>query len=281
MVVGFRLVGASARIVRRHPVLLVPGLLQTAAMLLVLVVVLLFAADSGAHDDDWSVGDVAVFAGALLSTSFLGVWSGAVVVAMTSYRLDGASMSLRGGIAAANRHLPTLFGWALISATVGTLLRLVEERLGGLGRAVTGAAGVLFSLGTVLVVPVLVLEDLRPLPAVRRSAALFRERFGATTGGEVGIHTATGLAYLAALLLTYPLHALSATAWYVLVGVLLVVQLTVSSVLHAVFSAALHRFVTGSPLDDDFGDLTGLFTRRRAALPAPISYGPHGRWDAS
>ncbi len=65
-----------------------------------------------------------------------------------------------------------------IAATVGLLLRAIEERVGWLGRIVVKLIGVAWALATFLVVPVLVTRDVGPIDAVKESAALLRETWG-------------------------------------------------------------------------------------------------------
>lgn len=276
LVVGFRLVGASARIVRHTPVLLVPGLVQTAALGALLALVLASGLDLEAGPG--SVRNVAVlFVGILVST-VVGVLSGAVVVAITADRLDGGQAGLREGAAVVARHLPQLLVWSLLSATVGTVLRLLEERLGPVGRWITSAVGVAFSLGTVLVIPVIVLERERAVPALRRSATLFRARFGEVVGGETGLALALSAVFLvAAGVIVPPLFAVGVVPGLIALGVLLAILLTVSAVLSAVFSVAVHRVATDRPAGGPFGDLTQAF-RLRGEQFAP-SYS-NSEWDA-
>lgn len=283
LVIGVRMVRVSARVALRMPVLIVPGVLQALAVVAVIALAYGALAPSSGGSVSWSTRSVAVLAAALFTTTAIGTWSGAVVVALTADRLRGGDAGLRYGVAQANRHLPALLGWSLVSASVGGVLRLVEERLGPVGRALTGAAGMLFAAGTVLVVPVLVLEGARPLQALRRSASLFRQRFGETAGGELGLQAATGAALVAAIvLLACPAAVVSLPLGLAVGALLLVAYLAVTAVLHAVLSTVLHRYVTGLPVEGHFGDLAALFPPRRTR-PAPVpSYpGPHGTWDAS
>ena len=281
--IGVRMVRVSARVAVRMPVLIVPGVLQALAV--VGVMALMYGALDPSSDGgvSWTPRSAAIVATGLFVTTTIGTWAGAVVVALTADRLRGGDAGLRYGVAEANRHLPSLLAWSLLSATVGAVLRAVEERLGPVGRLLTGTAGALFAAGTVLVVPVLVLEGARPLQALRRSASLFRQRFGETAGGELGLQAATGLALLASLvLLACPAAAVSLPLGIAVALALLVVYPAVYAVLHAVLSTVLHRYVSGLPVEGHFGDLADLFPPRRTRVVGAPSYpGPHGTWDAS
>ena len=277
LTVGLRLTRHSMRIVRSTPVLLVPALLQTAALAVLLL--LLFRV-SGLDTDTTRLRGMGAFASFALAGNVVGVWCGAIVVAITSDRLKGGSGDLRQGVRTANKHLPALLGWALLNTVVGTALRVLEERLGPVGRFITQGLGVVFTLGTVLVVPVLVLEGVRPVPAVRRSASLFRTKWGETVSGEVGIGLLLTLYYVGAMLLTVlPLCAAGAITAAVVTGAVLTAGLfTASALLSGVFSAALYQVATGQSDAGPFGDLTGVFPARRRVSPYAGNY---DRWDVS
>jgi len=60
-------------------------------------------------------------------------------------RLDGGNPTLGDGIRVAMSKLPNIIGYALISATVGMILRALQERLGLIGRIVVGGSWWAFS----------------------------------------------------------------------------------------------------------------------------------------
>jgi hypothetical protein len=62
-----------------------------------------------------------------------------------------------------------ILAYALISATVGMILRIVSERGKAVGRFVSSIAGMAWNLATYLVVPVLVVERVGPMEPVKRS----------------------------------------------------------------------------------------------------------------
>ena len=70
------------------------------------------------------------------------------------------------------------FRGALLSATVGILLRMSEARTSWLWRLVGGWIGLAWTLASYFVVPVLAAEDVGPAEALQRSADLFRETWG-------------------------------------------------------------------------------------------------------
>jgi len=76
----------------------------------------------------------------------------------------------RDGIELAWERKATILQWALVAATLGVILRTLEERLGIFGRIIMRIIGVACTLACYFVVPVLAFEDLTPIDAVKRSA---------------------------------------------------------------------------------------------------------------
>lgn len=272
---GLALVRGCLAVVSEVPLLLVPGLVHALSTTAVVLLVLTSFRDDGAA----GAGILLLFA-CLLVTTTVGVLCAAVVVAVTADRMDGGSAGLRHGVDRVRRHLPTLLLWGLTSATVGTVLRTVEERLGPVGRWMTSGVGVLFSLGTLLVVPVLVLEGGRPGAALRRSASLFRRQWGPTAVGETGLALVLGIAFgLFAIVVAVPLSAFGTSAAVAGVVGVLALLIATSATCSAVLSTALHRVATGGD-GGAFGDLTDAFRQRRSTYQ-PSYAAPHGQWDAS
>jgi TatD family hydrolase len=69
-----------------------------------------------------------------------------------------------------------IFQWALLAATVGIILKMIEGRSSIIGKLVAGLIGLAWTLASFLVVPILAFEELGPFEALSRSAELFRHR---------------------------------------------------------------------------------------------------------
>jgi len=59
------------------------------------------------------------------------------------------------GLQMANKRLPQIFGWAVLAATVGMILNMIEEKSEFIGRLVASILGGLWTVATYLVVPTL------------------------------------------------------------------------------------------------------------------------------
>src|SRR5216684_1919544 len=177
---------------------------------------------------------------------FVIVFFNVALVGVANSRLMGGPWTFRDGLELAWERKGTILQWALVAATVGVILRTVEERLGLIGRIIIRIIGFAWTLACYFVVPVLAFEDLTPIDAVKRSSKLFRDTWGEKVIGGFSLS-------LVSLVLMLPGIGLLIAATFVgglnglLVGLLLMVLyfLLLSVFMSAVggiFNAALYRY---------------------------------------
>ena len=133
-------------------------------------------------------------------TAFVAVYFQAAVVGSAMIRLEGGQPTVGDAFRQANRHIGKLLLWALLTATVGLILRAIRRRAGLLGGLIAGALGVTWALATSMAIPVIVTEGLGPWSALKRSAHLFRQAWGETIVGGFGVGLVLVLLALAGLL---------------------------------------------------------------------------------
>jgi len=80
------------------------------------------------------------------------------VVQCAQIRLNGGDPTAADGFSAARANLGRIFVWALISATVGVILRLIAERAKIVGRLIAYFVGAAWSIATYFIVPVMIFE---------------------------------------------------------------------------------------------------------------------------
>ncbi len=119
--------------------------------------------------------------------TYVGTFMNAALIVAANERLTGTGPgTVSSGFQGASAKAGAIFGWVLVSATVGLLLRLLEERLGLVGKLVIGLVGIAWSLLTFLVVPVLVLEHNSTGGTIARSTKLFKTTWGENVVGNIG-----------------------------------------------------------------------------------------------
>jgi len=90
----------------------------------------------------------------------------------------GGHASVGHGIAVALSRLPQIVAWGLVNATVGAILSALREK-GGIGGALLSfVGGLAWGIATLFVLPVVIVEGLYPIGAMKRSVAILRSLFG-------------------------------------------------------------------------------------------------------
>ena len=276
---GFRLARASWSVVTQERQLLVLPVLSFLASLLVMAVFALGIFGIGLPESDEEVG-VGFYLLAFLfyvAMSFVTIFFNAAVIGAATERLEGREASLSIGLALARRHIGQIFVWAVITATVGMVLRAIQERAGILGRVVAGIVGIAWNAITFFVVPVLLYEPVTAPEAIKRSASIFKARWGEQFTGNVTIGLAV---FLVGLAVALPFVALTSAVPAVGIPLLVLaigVVAAAGAACSGVFNAALYRYaVTGeaaAPFSRD--DLDAAFktkrghTDTRPSLPPP------------
>lgn len=119
-------------------------------------------------------------------TYFVMIFFNSAVVACAIFRMRGGDPTLKTGFNASMSRLPQILGWALVSATVGLVLRIVEDRSRRAGAIIAGVLGMAWSVMTFLVVPILVVEKKGPIDAVKESVSLLKKTWGEQLVGHFG-----------------------------------------------------------------------------------------------
>ena len=174
------------------------------------------------------------------------VFFNVALVGVANSRLMGGSWTFRDGIELAWARKGTILQWALVAATVGMILRTLEERLGLLGRIIMRIIGIAWALACYFVVPVLAFEDLSPIEAVKRSSKLFRDTWGEKVIGGFSFSLVSFLLMLPAFGLFFAAIFLGGIKGLLLGSAFLVLYMLMLSVImsavQGIFNAALYRY---------------------------------------
>ena len=197
---SWQLVKASWAVLRADKELLLFPVASGIASFAVVVVLFLGWVGSGGLDrlDGDGVGlvDLILLYVFYFITSSVVIFFNSALIAAANIRLDGGDPTLSDGFRIAFSHLPAILGWAAIAATVGLILQALRERGGALGFVVSLIGGMAWGLITYLVVPILVVEGIGPVDAIKRSASLLRKTWGEQIVGNFSIGLVIGLAFI-------------------------------------------------------------------------------------
>jgi hypothetical protein len=270
---GWSMARGSFLVLKRHPKLaLFPAVSGLALFLaLGLLTISLIAGTgflyrvTGWNFDDFGsdrTSEVIMFIEAFLVLYVLtaiAVFFNTALVYCTLEAYSGKDPSIGSGFRGAIRCLPQILGWALVAASVGMLLNVIEAALSDKIGIVGEIVGSLFNAGwaaaTYLVLPVLADERTGPLTAIRRSSAILRSKWGESIAGDVRISLIGVLFVLQALLVFFVGFALDGAyagsavgfvgIFLMAVGVLYgVAAIIVLLALSAMFKTAVYLYAT-------------------------------------
>jgi hypothetical protein len=197
---------------------------------------------------------IAAAATAYVST-FIAVFFNVALAACAVRSLRGEDTTVGEGIRAAMQRLGPILGWTLVAATIGLVLRLLQDRIPLAAKIAVWIAGAAWAVATFFVIPVLALERSGPWQSIKRSVAVVNARWGEGATGTVAISAVTvlvvvivmvGGAACAIVLFAAGLQQLAIAVIAIAVAAVIVVSI-VSSALTEIFRVAVYQYaVTGA-----------------------------------
>ncbi|MBF0505118.1 MAG: hypothetical protein HQL14_08480 [Candidatus Omnitrophica bacterium] len=178
--------------------------------------------------------------------------------------LKGETATVSDGIDFSLSKLNLVLSWALVSATIGLILKIMEDKHAVLTNIIIGIFGMLWSLATFLVVPVMVYENLGVSEAIKRSTSLFKSTWGERVGagfsfGAIGfiLFCVIGI-WLGYLII--PLNFFAFIIALVFTGSMIGCLI---STVQTVFLAAVYQYAAGIPVEGiNKIELGGIFTAK-------------------
>lgn len=277
---GFRLLKKSWEVLKADKELIGLAALSIVAGLVVVGVFLLgYVALVGTDaDPDGTVEAVLGIPLAFVLT-FIAVFTTASIVAAATIRLQGGDPTVRDGVHIAWSRVDRLITWTLLTATVGLVLRAIRQRAGFLGGLVTRLVEMAWEVVTFLVVPVILYEEEGAWGSVKRSATLFRERWGEQLVGNAAIGLAMFLLGIPAFLVVGVIAA-AVPLLGILLGVVTVgLLVSTAAALSGIFRAALYQYAVSGEAIGPFTteDLGGSFKARAGGRRGGFGGGFSGR----
>lgn len=196
------------------------------------------------------------------------IFSQSALIGAATIRLKGGDPTLSDGFRIAREHFSTILGYAIICATVGVILNMLTSAARSsrnpiaaiVGQIVISIIGIAWNIATFLAVPVLVLENVGPVDAVKRSASLLKKTWGEQIVGGFGIGTIFGLATFAVFVIGFVLIAVFASihsgALVALAVILMIAGMLIlgllSSTLSGIYQAVVYRYATEGATSEQF-----------------------------
>lgn len=278
---GWQLAKQSFQVLRLDKELLVFPLMSGIACLLVIATFAgpmwatgFFAEIKQKHaagDDTAKVIASIVLFGYYVLNYFVIIYFNSALVACAIIRFRGGNPTVKDGLTAASARLPQILGWAVFAATVGMILKNLEQRSQGVSSFVANMFGMTWSAITYFVVPVIVVERAGPIKAIERSTSVLKKSWGESLAANFGVG---GITFLLVVVASVPLvlGVVAITAKEMVLGgigiaigaILLLVIALVSSALHAIIVSALYLFATEGSVPAQFDNdlLENAFARK-------------------
>ena len=213
---------------------------------------------------------------------FVIVFCNAALISCAMIRFNGGEPTVGDGFSAAMSRLPQIAAWALVSATIGLALKVVENAHEKAGKFITMLLGTAWTVITFFVVPVLVVEKVGPFQAISRSLSILKKTWGEALVGQWGIGLFMFLLLLPCIALFIAGGLLATTvqardlAVLAVAAVYFLVWLAISSAMHGIYLGALYQFAAYNRVPDGFEPETmaGASRRRDAKRSAKNFAGP-------
>ena len=212
--------------------------------------------------------------------SVVGIYFSVGLAACADRIFRGESATIGDGIAVANSRLGAICGWAALSTAIAVVIGALENQGGALGDIAGRLVGAAWSLVTFLSVPVIAIEGTGPFETLKRSASLFRERWGQQITGNIAIGGVVfllgflpGIALIVVGVVIWPSVGFAGAVLIVIGALAICVALLVSKALSGIFGVALYRYALEDQVLGGFSqeDLESAVKPKRGAKLPPAS----------
>lgn len=224
-------------------------------------------------DQDSLGGAIPLLVIGLYVLTVVGLYFSVGLAAAANMIFDGKQATVADGLAVSRARFSAICGWAAISTAISVLMGVLENQGGIGGQIAARLVGMAWSLVTFLAVPVIAIEGTAPLQTLKRSASIFRERWGQQITGNIAIGAAVSLLGVlpAAILIVAGIVVWSSASFLgallVVVGALvLAIAMLVGHALNGVFGVALYRYAVG-------GETAGGFTKEELESAVKVKGG--------
>ena len=180
---------------------------------------------------------------------FIVAFFNTALIQCTRDYFEGEKPSVKKGLQFAMSRIGAIFSWSVFAATIGFGLKVLQENLGTLGKIITGIIGIVWSIATFFVVPIIAYENLGPIQAFKRSTQIMKEKWGESLGSNFSF----GLLRLAAFFIVCVPLGLIGFIVHPLVGLVLFflglfLVLAITSAAQTIFISAVYHIMNGDPV---------------------------------
>jgi hypothetical protein len=228
-------------------------------------------------EEDVLAGAIPLFVIGVYALSVVGFYFSVGLAAAADMIFRGQTgVTVDDGLAVSRSRFSQICGWAAVSTAISLVMGLLENQGGIGGQIAARVVGMAWALVTFLAVPVIAIEGTGAVGTLKRSASIFRERWGQQITGNIAIGGAVALLGILPAVLTVGVgiaiwsSAAFAGALLVIVGAIgLAIALLISKALSGIFGVALYRYATE-------GQVVGGFSAEELESAVKVKKGRRG-----
>ncbi len=246
------------------------------AVAMIPLAILFFAPGLYLLDQKTYGGAVPLLIIGVYALNVIGIYFSVGLAAAANLIFAGQEATVADGLAVARSRFSQICGWAALSTAISVLMGVLENQGGALGDIAARLVGTAWALVTFLSVPVIAIEGTGPLATLKRSASIFKAKWGQQITGNLAIGAAVFLlGFLPAVILIAGGILLWSAASFlgallVVIGALvLAIAMLISKALNGVFGVALYRYATE-------GEAVGGFTTEELESAVKVKGGRRG-----
>ncbi|GIU69456.1 MAG: hypothetical protein KatS3mg002_0692 [Candidatus Woesearchaeota archaeon] len=172
-------------------------------------------------------------------------------------RFEGKNATFWDSIKFSISKIGLIFAWSIISATIGVILRILQdiaERMGDIGELIMkmmlSVIGLAWSLVSAFVIPGMIYKNIGPITALKDSVQVFKKTWGESLIRYYGLGIIQFLMILTGMIITIILSLLTLSIpiislIIILIGVLYIILIIAFfNVANSVFNTALYVYAT-------------------------------------
>ena len=265
---GWKIAMSSFKVLKENKQLIVFPILSGISLIILsgLFTVGILAAFGWDMDnlDTGGITQYLILFGFYLINYFVVVFFNMALIHCTRLYFHGEEVTIEKGLQFSLSRIGVIFSWALFAATVGTILKTIQENSGIIGKIITGIIGIVWNVAVFFVIPVIAYEGLGPIAAFKRSSELMRQKWGESLAGtfSLGFISFLGVVVVGGFLF------LIGSLIHILAGIVLgllgaFVVITIVSATETIFLSAVYHNINGDPVKHVNQQLVdGLFVHK-------------------
>ncbi|MHB8606398.1 MAG: DUF6159 family protein [Thermoplasmatota archaeon] len=197
---------------------------------------------------------------------FVILWFNAATIEMATIRFNGGDPVLKDGLRKAWSKSGRILQWAIVAATVGLLLKILDNMARQsrndatriIGEIAVSLAGAAWNIATFFVMPILIYQDLGPFQAIKTSVGTWKRTWGEGFTATFSTGIIFFLLWLPAILVVFFALSVGGVGGIVLFAVAVVYSVLIwaaQTAVDGIIVAALYKYAVDGHLPEAFGNV--------------------------